>query len=92
MSDGEEERTGSEPVAGVVCRIRAMRDGEEERAGSVPVAGAVSYGMQSTTKRKRELGVHAPAAGVVCQRSKMCDAEVWGAGSWRREMRDAGVE
>ena len=42
MSDAEEERTVSAPVAGVVSWRRAMRDAEEERTGTAPVAGVVS--------------------------------------------------
>ena len=39
MSDAEQERTGSAPVAGVVSWRRAMRDAEEERIGNAPAAG-----------------------------------------------------
>ena len=56
MSDNEEERTVSAPVAGVVSKRRAMRDPEEERTVSAPIAGVVSYGIQRCSKKKRDIG------------------------------------
>ena len=42
MSDAEEERTVSAPVAEVVSWSRAMLDTEEERTGSASAAGVAS--------------------------------------------------
>ena len=42
MSDAEEEKTVSAPVAGVVSWRRATRDAVDERTRSAPVAGVVS--------------------------------------------------
>ena len=42
MSDAEEKRTRSAPVAEVVSWRRAMCDAKEERTGTAPAAGVAS--------------------------------------------------
>ena len=42
MSDAEEEKTGSAPVAEVVSWRKAMRDAKEERTVNAPAAGVAS--------------------------------------------------
>ena len=71
MRGAEEERTGSAPVAGVICYRRAMSDAEEERTGSAPVAGVVCKRRAMRDAEEGSAG-SAPAAGAVSHGMQRC--------------------